>query len=53
MVMMWCSTAYAAETPTPSLDISMNTEPISSVMTVTEQKVRGAAVKEICYLNLF
>ena len=47
MVMMWCSTAYATKMPAPSLDISMNTEPISSVMTATEQKVRAAAVKVI------
>jgi len=49
IAMMCCSTAYATKisAPTPSLDINMNTEPISSVMTATEQKVRDAAVKVI------
>ena len=47
IAMMCCSTAHGAEIPTPSLDTNMKTEPISSVMTATEQKVRDAAVKVI------
>lgn len=47
IAMMCCSTAYAAEMPGASLDTNMNTEPISSVMTTTQQKVRNAAVKVV------
>lgn len=48
MVMMCCSVAHAAEeAPTSTLDPAMNTEPVSAVMTATEQKVRDAAVRVI------
>lgn len=48
LMMMWLQPSPAAseaETPVPAVDITMNTEPISSVITVVEQKVRDAAVK--------
>ena len=48
IAMMCCNVAYAAETtPGSTLDPTMNTEPVSAVMTVTEQKVRDAAVRVV------
>jgi len=48
MVVLGCSLGRASEVaPTSSLDTTMKTEPVSSLISVTEQKVRNAAVKVV------
>ena len=45
---MFLQPAYANDVvPESSLNTSMNTEPVSAVMTATEQKVRNAAVRVV------